>query len=161
MRFCDHHGWRWDPGQGPSPCMGETMSFWLALGFLGTATIWANKRNDNIRRGRSSYFPNTLLQPHQYDTAVSSGQNAGWASARRAHRAQVALSLVQAGISLANGLLCARPEGMLCAALVLHTLGWASAWLVSASELRRNPRLSKALLWWWLAGAISNRFVFV
>lgn len=148
MRFCDHHGWGWEPGQGPSPCVGETLSFWLALGFLATAT-WATGKS----RGRAPYYryaSNTLVQPYEC---------IGSEPAKRIHRAQVALSLLQALISVANGLLCSRPGGMLCLALLMHTLTWTWAWTVAASELRRNPSLSKALLWWWLLGAVSNRCV--
>lgn len=161
MRYCDHQGWSWDPVQGPSPCVGETMSLWLALGFLVSATRTTSSRRGDTAGGPyyryAGLSPSTLVQPNQYRAPSSSGRV--WGAARRIHRMQVALCLFQTVVALANGLLCSRPRGMLSLSLVLHTAGWTLAWAVGASELRRNPSLSRVLVWWWLAGAVSNRCV--
>lgn len=135
MPYCDPHGWGWEPGRGPSPCMGETLSFWLAVGVFF-----------------SSILSKDAIHPVQRVAAAGS-------SAARVHSAQITLSLAQSVIALTGGILSARPRGMLCGALVLHSLGWSVAWLVSAAAMQRNPAHCKSLLWWWLAGAVSNRCV--
>lgn len=128
MKYCDNHGWLWDARLGPSSCLGETLSISLGLGFLVTTTLLAPISP------RASSVP-----------------------AARYHRAQVFLSLLQAFVVIGNGIVCSRSRDIRCLALILHTLVWALAWVVSAAELRRNSRLSKVLVWWWLAGAASNR----
>ena len=133
--YCDHHGWRWD-GSGPSPCMGETISFWLAVfGCLCSGLT------------SSSYF-----------TVQRRASLAGSFGAK-VHGVQIALSLAQSIVALIGGVLSARPSGMLCGALLLHTLGWTVAWLASAFAISRNADLCKRLVWWWLGGAITNRYV--
>lgn len=136
MSYCDPHGWGWEPGQGPSPCMAETLSFLLAVGIFVTSIL----SKDSMR-------------PVQRAAAAGS-------LAARVHSAQITLSLVQAVIALTGGFLSARPRGMLCGALVLHSLGWTFAWLASAAAMQRNPAYCKRLFWWWLAGAVSNRCVY-
>lgn len=110
--------------------MGETLSAWIGLGFLATTTIWAKTTSE--RR-----FP---------------------VPGDRYLRAQVSLSLLQAFVVVVNVVLCSRSREIISLALLFHSLAWALAWAVSSSELRRNFRLSKILVWWWLAGAISNRY---
>lgn len=134
MPYCDHHGWGWEPGKGPSSCVGETLSFWLALGVLFSS----------VRTEQGSGL-HTVQYP------------AGSGAAARVHSAQITLSIAQSIIALTGGILSARPRGMLCGALVLHSLGWTLAWLASAAALQRNPRFARCLLWWWLGGAASNR----
>lgn len=135
MSFCDAHGWRWEPGQGPSPCVGETISLFLACGVL-LYTIPLTK---------------DILHPFQRAAAAGS-------TAARIHAVQVSLAIVQALIALTGGLLSARPRGMLCGALVLHSLAWPAAWFTSATAMQRSPDCSKGLLWFWCCALVLNRW---
>lgn len=133
LPYCDNHGWRWDPGVGPSPCVGETISFCLAVTGLLCSTL-----------SQSSL-------PVQQRVSIAGS------TAAKVHSAQIALSLGQAFVALGGGIISSRPGGMLCGALILHSLGWSLAWLFSAIAISRNAALCKRLVWWWLGGAISNR----
>lgn len=134
MPYCDPHGWAWEPGQGPSPCMGETLSFFLALGVFF-----------------SSVLSKGMMHPVQRAAVAAS-------SAAKIHTTQILLSLAQAVLAVTVGMLSARPPGMLCGALVLHSMGWTVAWLASALVMQRNPAFCRRLLWWWLVCALSNRW---
>lgn len=79
-------------------------------------------------------------------------------AAARIHAAQIVLSIAQAVVALIVGMLSARPRGMLCGALVLHSVGWPAAWLMSGVALKRTPRSSKALLWFWCCALVLNRW---
>ncbi|CAM9483306.1 unnamed protein product [Scytosiphon promiscuus] len=136
MPFCDAHGWRWEPGQGPSPCVGETISLFLACGVL-LYTIPLTK---------------DVLHPFQRAAAAGS-------TAARIHAVQVSLAIVQALIALTGGMLSARPRGMLCGALVLHSLAWPAAWFTSATAMQRSPDCSKGLLWFWCCALVLNSVV--
>lgn len=135
MPLCDAHGWRWEPGQGPSPCVGETVSLFLACGVL-LYTIPLTK---------------DVLHPFQRAAAAGS-------MAARIHAVQVSLAIVQALIALTGGMLSARPRGLLCGALVLHSLAWPAAWFTSATAMQRSPDCSKGLLWFWCCALVLNRW---
>lgn len=135
MPYCDPHGWGWEPGRGPSPCVSETLSFLLAV-VIFVSSILSKESMHPVQRAAAAGSP-----------------------AAKVHSAQIALSIAQAIIALTGGFLSARPRGMLCGALVLHSLGWTFAWLASAAAMQRNPAHCKRLFWWWLVGAVLNRCV--
>lgn len=135
MRYCDHHGWRWEPGQGPSPCIGETASFLLAFSIFLYAVLAIRGVHQGIHR---------VAFNHR-------------SCAYGVHAFQMVLSIAQAVLAVAGGMLIARSRGMLCVALSLHSVTWAVSWTISAFALQRNPASSKRLLWFWCCALISNR----
>lgn len=137
MRYCDHHGWRWEPGQGPSPCIGETASFVLALAvFLFAVTVIRGVHHQGLHH-RVAYNPRSC--------------------AYAVHAFQMVLCVAQAALTVAGGVLIARSRGMLCVALSLHSATWAVSWAISAFALLRSPASSKRSLWFWCCALISNR----
>lgn len=137
MRYCDHHGWRWEPGQGPSPCIGETASYLLAFAVF----LYAVAAIRGVQRG---------LHRVTYDHR---------SCAYAVHAFQMVLSVAQGVLAVAGGVLIARPRGMLCVALSLHSVSWAVSWTISALALLRCPASSKRLMWFWCCALITNRWV--
>ena len=137
LPFCDHHGWRWEPGQGPSPCIGETTSFLLALCVLFFSVSVIRGAD---RRGHRAAFPNRSCADH-------------------VHAAQMVLSIALAIAAVAGGVLIARSRGMLCVALALHSVFWSFSWAISACTMQRSPRSCRRLLWFWCCALVSNRLV--
>jgi len=135
LPYCDHHGWRWEPGQGPSPCIGETASFLLALSVLVFSVSVIRGVDRRVQR------------------AAFLHQSCGY----HVHAAQMALSIAQAVAAVAGGMLIARSRGMLCVALALHSVVWSFSWAISAFAMRRSPRSCRHLLWFWCCALVSNR----
>lgn len=135
MRYCDHHGWRWEPGQGPSPCIGETTSFVLGFAIFVYAVMAIRGVHQGLHR------------------VVYNVRSCAYA----VHAFQMVLCVAQAALAVAGGMLIARSRGMLCVALSLHSATWAVSWSISAFALLYNPASSKRLMWFWCCALISNR----
>ncbi|CBN77240.1 hypothetical protein Esi_0038_0149 [Ectocarpus siliculosus] len=134
--YCDHHGWNWESGQGPSPCMGETASFLLASSVL-LYTI-----------------PLTKDTLHPFQRAAAAGSTAA-----RVHAVQITLAIVQASIALVCGVLFVRPRGMLSGANLLYSMSWTAASCTMAVALQRHPDCSKTLIWFWCGALVVNSVV--